>query len=437
MEVQPIESVDRRPAWRLQVLWAAVAVSFALLFIAGVRNAWTIAQGLQPDTLEMLAVRGIPGTAPATFLLVIDTLALLTFGTVGVLLLLRRPTERMAQIAGLMLLLSGLLYTAPAYESAAPLWLKSLIFAGAEVMQMTFIYAFPSGRFVPRWMPWALIPIAIWRFVIWHLYYLPNLFNLDRPGERYPFLPQDPRDIGLFMGLMVVGVVLQVYRYRMLSSSTERQQVKWLLSGFAAAVGIVGVYVLLLNLFGHLLPPQSGLIVRMGGRIVRHLALSLVPISLLYSILRYRLWEIDRLLSLTVAWSAGTGLLALLFGVLVVTLQVLFAPRTEAGATAIVAASTLATVTVAQPLYRRLQRGINRRFYRPGQSARLAVADLRARLREPVAMDQLAGHVLTVTQQAWQPQSATLWVPAQPAASTDAEEDAPKQRTFVRFRLEE
>ena len=98
---------------------------------------------------------------------------------------------------------------------------------------------------------------------------------IDRPGERYPFLPQDPRDVGLFLGLLVVGMVVQVYRYRKLASATERQQVKWLLGGFAAAVGIVGLYVLALNLFGHLLGPQSGLFVRMGGRIVRHAALAL------------------------------------------------------------------------------------------------------------------------------------------------------------------
>jgi uncharacterized membrane protein YidH (DUF202 family) len=426
-----------REARRIQSGWAVAAGGLLLLFVAGMGQAFAIARTLQPETLQMLAARGLPADAPAAFLLAIDTLALLTFAVVATLLMIRRPGERMAQIAAVMLLLTGLLYTAPAYEAPAPLWLKSLLSSAAEVSQVAFLFAFPSGRFVPRWMPLALIPIFVWRFAMWHWVYLPNLFAMQRPGERYPFLPQDPRDIGLFFLLLVAGVVLQVYRYRRLSSATERQQVKWLLGGTAAAIGAVGVYVIGSNLVSPLLPPHSELFVRLGGRTVRHAALALVPISLVYSILRHRLWDIDRLLSLTVTYSAITGTLAAIFAALVVSLQVLFAPRTEVGATAIVAASTLATVALARPLYRRVQRAIDRRFYRPAFEAQQAVADLRARLRDPVAMEALAAHVLTVAQQAWQPHEVGLWVPAPPPGGDEtAAEGSNGMLPVVRYRLE-
>lgn len=432
MNIATIET--RRVQWG----WAAAAGGLLLLFVAGMGRALQIARALQPETLTMLSRLGIPAGAPATYLLAIDTLAVVAFVGVAVLLILRRPGDRMAWIAAAMLMLTGLLYTAPAYEANVPLWLKSLLSSGAEVAQVAFLYAFPTGRFVPRWMPWALIPLFIWRFAIWHLVYLPNLFAMERPGERYPFLPQDPRDIGLFFLILVIGVGLQVYRYRRLASATERQQVKWLLGGTAAAVGLVGGYVLASNWFGAALPPQSELLVRLGGRTVRHAALALVPVSLVYSILRYRLWEIDRLLSLTVTWAAITGLLGALFAAGVVTLQVLFAPRTQVGATAIVAGTTLITVALARPLYRRLQSAIDRRFYRPALQAQQAAADLRTRLREPLAMDPLAGHLLLVAQQAWQPRHVSLWMPAQPpAAEAAGPNNAANQRLpLVRYRLE-
>jgi hypothetical protein len=329
----------------------------------------------------------------------------------------------MARIAALTLLLTAALYTAPVYESPLPIWVKALLSAGAEVAQVAFIFSFPNGRFVPRWIVWGLIPLAVWRYAIWSQVYLPNLFALERSGERYPFLPQDPRDLALFLAILVAGVAVQVYRYRRIDTPLERQQVKWLLGGTAGAVAIVGGYVLLLNLFGSAIPAQHDLLLRLSARTLRHTGLALVPIALIYSVLHYRLWEIDTLINRTLAYGTITGLLALVFGSIVVLLQLLVTPRAEArllaptadpGYTAIVAVSTLLTVLAARPLYRRVQASIDRRFNRRTWHAQHAIANVRRTLRDEVAIDQLAAQVLAVAQETWQPETLSLWIPAAP-----------------------
>ncbi len=402
----------QRRTLSIRAAWLAATTLVLAIFLAGTPAALAIARTLSPETEASLRALGVPAGLPAAYLIAIDTLAMLFFATVAVLLVWQRPNERMARLSALMLLLTAALYTAPIYEAPVPLWLKAALSAGAELSQVAFVFAFPSGRFVPRRLPWALIPLGIWRFVIWNWVYLPNLFALDRSGERYPFLPQHPLDLLAFFAVLLVGVGVQVYRYRRLATRTEQQQVKWLLVGTVGAVLIVGSYTLLINLAGARFPAQSELLVRLAARTLRHLALALVPVALLYSVLRYRLWTIDTLINRTLAYGTVTGILAGLFGGLVVLLQMVFVPRTDTAYTALVAISTLLTVALARPLHVRIQQAINRRFDRRTWESEHLVKTLRGRLRDQVAVEQLAGHVLAVADQTWRPESVSLWVPA-------------------------
>lgn len=423
-------TVEQRDSW-VRWIWLAGLAGVLGIYVAGMPASREIAAAFSPATQAQLERLGVPVGLPSVYLLLIDTLELLFFAGVATVLIWQRPGERMARLAAILLLSAALLYTAPAYEAPIPIWLMAMLSAGAEVAQFAFVFAFPNGRFVPRWMGWALIPLAVWRFVVWNGAYLPNLYAITRTGEEYPYLPQDPIDLLLVLGVILAGVGVQVYRYRRLDTPTERQQVKWLLWGMVGAVALVGGYVLLINLFGSRIPAQHELLVRLVARTLRHTALALVPISLLYSILHHRLWEIDTLLNRTLAWGTLTVLFALVFGGAIVLLQLLMAPRAAVGSaayTVVIAVSTLVTVALARPLHRRVQSTLDRRFNRRTWEARRVIAEVRSRLREQVATEQLASHVLAVVQETWQPESAVLWIP---------ESQGAHRRPSVRFAVQE
>src|SRR3712207_4139811 len=127
------------------------------------------------------------------------------------------------------------------------------------------------------------------------------------------------------MALFLVGIGCQVYRYRRHSTPIQRQQTRWLLGGVIGAVVVVGVYTVGLNALGFAeAHGHQALLARLAGRTVRGLALLLVPITLAYSILRYRLWQIDTLINRTLIYGTLTSLLVAIHVGSVVLLQALF-----------------------------------------------------------------------------------------------------------------
>jgi hypothetical protein len=172
-----------------------------------------------------------------------------------------------------------------------------------------------------------------------------------------------------------------VLRFRA-ARGTERQQLRWVAAGATLAV-----LVLLPGLAGtvHLpafLPPAAVLA---------------VPVSVAVAVLRYRLWDLDRLISRTVTYALVTGLLILPY------LAIL--P---------VAAATLAAVAVFQPLRRRVQDLVDRRFNRRRYDAARTVEAFAARLREQVDLDALAAELLAVVEQTVAPTRASLWLRPSP-----------------------
>lgn len=395
----------------IRVVWLIGAAGLLAASILGTPASLAIARTLRPDTIAHLQRLGLPLSVPAHFLLLTDTLMLLLFASVATLLFLRNPRDRMTRIASAMLLLSAALFNAPFYEGA-PLVVVAAVAAAAEVSHVVFIYAFPNGRFVPRWFPWMLPLLIGWRFYAWNFVYLPAYFAMERGGEQYPWMPVRASDYMILVTLLMAGVVLQVYRYRRMADAAERQQVKWLLWGTSGAIVIGGGYMLVLNLAGGLLSHGNDVLLWLTSRAVRDLALALVPISLVYSITRYQLWAIDGLLSRTVTYGLVTATLLTFFAGLVVLSQLVVAPRIEMGQTLAIAASTLLTAAVARPLFRRVQASVDRRFDRTTWEAQQTVAELRLHVRDEMAMDQMASQVLDAVQRTWQAESVSLWIPA-------------------------
>jgi len=134
-----------------------------------------------------------------------------------------------------------------------------------------------------------------------------------------------------------------------------------------------------------------------------------VPVSIGIAVLRYRLYEIDRIVSRTIAWTAVTGVLVGAFWLLVVGLQDLLAPVTSESTLA-VAVSTLAVAAVFQPLRRRVQGAVDRRFDRArydGDRLALRFAD---QLRDEVGLDAISRELLSTVDLAVRPSGAGLWL---------------------------
>jgi hypothetical protein len=363
--------------------WMFGIALYAALFVFGLRPAYERALILEPETTLALAELGIPAGLPAQYWLMIDSLTFLGFTAIALFIVLRRPNDWLVMITSLMMVGTAALYTAAPAEAAFPIPLTALAFSFAEIFQLTFLFLFPNGKFVPRWMVFLLAPLFIWRPLIWGLVYLPGFYTMTRTGENYGTLRQDALDTGVMLLLFVIGVVAQIYRYHRVSTPIQKQQTKWLLFGMICAFLVAGTYVVTVNVLGLL--EDSGttsLFLRMIGRTVRQLAFFLLPLTLAFSILRYRLWDIDLILQRTLVYAPLTAILAGLFAAIITfseSISVALIGQKSIVATVV---TTLLVAAAVEPLQRVIQDFVDNHFKSsPDPQARLKEFGERVQLR--------------------------------------------------------
>jgi hypothetical protein len=342
----------------------------------------------------------------------------ITFSTVGVVIASKRPENRVGLIflgIGLSLSLNAFAFTGADYVRArsGSLW-HWLAWVGTWSWQPGFflltpvlLMSFPDGRV--RWEKGRLLlriclagACASMIGTIWNPSNLAEVEGYTNPVGLEGLL--DPLDyllaIGTFLWLPL-GVVASsrglFLRFKG-SSQTERQQLKWFVStGFATLVTYVGgsaVY----NSFGH----------EWGG-FVALLGVPLLPIATAIAILRYRLYEIDRVVNRTLVYGSLTGILAVVYLGSVVLLRGLLGPITRDSDIA-VAGSTLAVAACARPLLRRVQRFIDRRFYRSRYDAAQTLGLFSARLRDQLDLDSLKRELVAVVGSTMQPSQVWVWM---------------------------
>jgi hypothetical protein len=188
-----------------------------------------------------------------------------------------------------------------------------------------------------------------------------------------------------------------VVRFRR-SRGDERQQLKWI----TYAGGLLPLAVL-----AYLLP-------EVVGTVVFVVPLVFLPVAVGIAILRYRLYDIDRLINRTVVYGVLTVLLAGLYAGLVLILGELFGGLGAQPPSWAVAAATLAVAALFQPARRRIQAVVDRRFNRRKYDAAKTVEAFSVRLRDEVDLDALSNELLVVVDQTMQPTTASLWL--RPAA---------------------
>jgi hypothetical protein len=192
---------------------------------------------------------------------------------------------------------------------------------------------------------------------------------------------------------MVAG---QVVSYRR-SSGERRQQLKWLLTGALTGVAGLGLGILL---SGAGLPGPVRSILAIVGLLA-------LPVSMAVAVFRYRLFDIDRILSRTLAYAIVTGLLIGVYAGLVLLATRVLTVHTPVA----VAAATLAAAALFAPVRRRVQRIVDRRFNRARYDADRTLAAFAARLQDAVDLDAVQGDLLTAVHRALEPAHASVWLP--------------------------
>jgi hypothetical protein len=267
------------------------------------------------------------------------------------------------------------------------------------VILLALVY--PTGRLLSaRWRPVALAAVLILAFLSFGSAVLPwpdGLFPVGNPLQIGGGAVAILNDLFAPGGLIVVLVALLavaslVIRYRR-AAGVERAQLKWF-----AAVAAICLPALLVGLT--LWWPFY--IVAFGG-------FALLPVAIGIAVLRYRLYEIDRLISRTIAYGVLTAIVGGLFVSFILVFQAVLAPVTQSNELA-VAGSTLLVFTVFQPLRRRLQRLVDRRFNRSRYDAERTVAAFASRLRDEVDLEQLRAEIMASVAHTVEPSSVSLWL---------------------------
>jgi hypothetical protein len=339
----------------------------------------------------------------------------------GALISSRRPENPIGWVLCAIGLASGSEFAAEGYAVYALLgnpgtapggiwaaWVADWVWTlGGGLLPFVFLL-FPNGRLPSRrWRPVAIFAATLYVALPVGYALLPGPLgsfpSVENPmgygGADGKILPGVDQALA-FIALVLTGllsVVSLVLRFRR-STGEERQQIKWV-----AYTAVVLISYLLAGLFfQRALTPVEPILdaVLIGGFYA----------AIAVAILRHRLYDIDLLINRTLVYGSLTISLALMYGVAVAGLQYAFRSFAGGDSQLVVVASTLMIATLFNPLRRRIQSFIDRRFYRRKYDAQKTLAAFSTRLRDASDLDALGGDLVGVVRETVQPAHASLWL---------------------------
>jgi hypothetical protein len=347
------------------------------------------------------------------------------FAVVGAVLVAKRPTNIigwiMATVALMMAIFhAGLIYAV--YVMATRGQPDALAVVGAWIgnwywyllLALTLIYVplfFPDGRLPShRWVPVAVLPgIGTLGTVV--LGALTETLVLDPVVKGVHYRIENPIGIeglgrvedlpifGLLTGLLFVGLVgavaSVVVRFRR-SRGVERQQMKWFLYAVALMLAFP------LEVVGYL--PE------IVSNVLFGVVLIALPTAIGIAVLRYRLYDIDLVINRTLVYGPLTAMLALFYLGGVVSMQYAFRTLTGQESQVAIVASTLAIAALFNPLRRRVQAFVDRRFYRRKYDARKTLEDFSTKLKNETDLESLNNDLVGVVRETMQPEHVSLWL---------------------------
>lgn len=390
-----------------RIAWLVIVVPSFVLFLVNIPAYWLALHRLHVPGLHLFTGQltladintlqswGLSLDFYATCMVVVSLLFQLSYAVMGVLLFWRKSDDRAALFASfaLMMLPSGFSYITLQALPQQWHWLIPTTSAIGNASIMLCAYVLPDGRFAPRWIGWlALLLIGYWASPLLLPVWVLNSLSFQM----------------IFFGLIASTIIVQVYRYRYVSTPQQRQQTKWLVYGASiAAAANLGTRLLFEFVFlplagGSLLPDALFVILVTFSMLV-------IPPTLGIAIFRSHLWDIDVIINRTLVYTMLTATLGLVYAALVIVLQFLSHSLTGGNQLALVG-STLAIAALFQPLRRRIQAIIDRRFYRRKYDAARTVEAFSAALRNEVDLNQLGEQLVTVVEETMQPAYVSLWL---------------------------
>jgi hypothetical protein len=378
-----------------------------------------------------------PGTVMGELLGFVPFLAFVAFPLVGALIASRHPRNPIGWICLVAGLLWMLILVSQAYSAYGltkpgsipfPVTIHALLYAWLWVPTVGLIgiyllLLFPDGRLPSRrWRLLAWLAGAVIAVESAAVFLTPGPLQ-DLRGARNPFgLENHPWVEGLGLIVlpllplcMVASAVSLVLRFRH-STGVVREQIKWI--AFAASfmgllyLGIMSTGLIIFLISAPQTPSDLGSQSLLGALLENVMVLSFagVPVAIGFAVLKYRLYEIDLIINRTLVYGSLTvTLVALYFGVIVV-LQRLFVALTGQQSTLAVVASTLLIAALFNPLRRRIQGFIDRRFYRRKYDARKTLEAFSAHLRDETNLDALGDDLVGVVRETMQPAHVSLWL---------------------------
>jgi hypothetical protein len=291
---------------------------------------------------------------------------------------------------------------APVAVVLGPLWVPALLLFPVVIL------LFPDGRLAARRWRWvlrayvvagALASAAVFApavtAVARHDVRIDAAGNLISTGGRHGGLlaVAGPLGLGLIVVMVLSFVAHQVFSWRR-ATGERRQQLKWLAAG-----GVVTLVVVAASL-GFSSVSVVGEILGIG--------LAALPVGIGVGILKYRLYDIDRIISRTLAYAIVTGLLVGVYaGLVLLATQVL-----QFHSSVAVAVATLAAAALFNPLRRRVQHAVDRRFNRARYDADQTVTAFAARLKDEVDLDSVRADLAAVVENALEPAHVSVWIQA-------------------------
>jgi hypothetical protein len=369
----------------VRVAWAAVALLCLAVVVGSLPVDLTLfqtvcagasclaSQQLTASSAHALQQLGLSVSTYGVLSLSLFVLVACVWFGVALVILWRKSDEGMALLVALMLMLQGTNTVATPLQSVPSFWqFPSLLLSYAGFLFVFLaLLLFPDGHFRPRWTNWLFI---VWAVALSFGYFI----NFPEPLL--------PLFILLWASLLLGLLILQIYRYRRVSTPVQRQQTKWVVLGVGVVLLFEIANALLIVIFPSLNQSESLSTLLLGyGTFITPI---LIPLSIGLAILRYRLWDVDTLINKALVYGLLTGLLGGLYVGLIIGLESLVGAITgTANQPVVLVASTLAIAALFQPVRWHIQNVIDRHFYRRKYDAEKTLAAFSASLRNQVDLE--------------------------------------------------
>jgi len=310
----------------------------------------------------------------------VDILVAATFTICAIVIIVRKPNDILTIFVTIMLVTFGAATFTGEIRDVAFIypgldWLFKTIALIGNCAILAFFFVFPNGRFTPRWTAFIL---AAYTMIQLPRYYFPDS-PLDLQTTN-PFLYNL-----FFLAANLSGPATQIYRYRRVSNSIEKQQTKWVVYGLTIGVG--GYMTLKVFTFMITDPNGSGLLIATALNLIAILFVLLLPLSISIAVLRYRLWDINPIINHTLVYGALSASTIAFYVFSVVFFSNYFRQSSANFIVPFIATGVIAFLF--EPLREQLQRGVNRLMYGERDDPTTVLTRLSQRLEAALVPDSV------------------------------------------------